>query len=103
MRKTKTIALLLLSLPSFVVLKPVKDVFALDLPELTKLSRDLFDLLGIWSSHSSPVQRLQYPYLLLRWIPPRPSRVGFNLHPHKKNKNHLKLLGSLAIYIFLLL
>ena len=83
MGKTKTIAFLLLPLASLVVLKPVKDVFALDLSKLTKLSRDLFDLLSIRSPHSSPIQCLQYPYLFLRWVPPCPSWVRFNLHPPK--------------------
>lgn len=58
MAETKTVAFLFLSLPGFMVLKPVEHILPFYLPVLPQLCCDLFYLLRIWSSHSSSVQHL---------------------------------------------
>lgn len=75
MREAEAMALLLLPLPRFVVLEPVKHVFAFDFAVFPELRRDLLDLLSVWSSHSASVQHFQYSYLFLRRIPPRSARL----------------------------
>ena len=82
MGEAEAVSLLLLPLAGLVVLEPVEHVLAFDLAELAELCRDLLDLLRVRGSHPSPVQRLQYPYLLLRRVPPRPSRVSLDLYIH---------------------
>lgn len=63
---------LLLPLTSFVVLEPVKDVFALNLAVLPEASRDPLYLLCTWGPDPIVVVKLfEYPYLFTRWCPPR--------------------------------
>lgn len=71
--------LLLLAFTGLVVLEPIEDVLALDLAELAELGGDLLDLPGIGGPYPASIQHLQYPYLLLRRIPPRPSWVRLHL------------------------
>lgn len=41
-----------LSLSSFMILEPIKDIFALNLTIKAQLCRDLLDLISAWSSES---------------------------------------------------
>lgn len=68
-----------LAVPGLVVLEPVKDVFALNLTVEREVGGDLLYLGGARSSHTSPVQFLQYHQLLWSWTP---SCVAGRAHLH---------------------
>lgn len=61
---------LLLLVPGFVVLKPIKHVLSFDLPEPTQLCGDILDLEGRGSASPVLVQLLQHHQLLRRRAPP---------------------------------
>lgn len=62
--------LLLLSLPGFVILKPVKHILTLNMAKCLEPARYLLNLLGTGCSYSLPIQTLKHIYLLLRRVPP---------------------------------
>lgn len=74
----------LLSLSSFMVLKPVKNVLAFDLPKSPELGRDLLNLLRGRSPDSASVHFFESLQLLRRGVPPRA---------------HQRLLNSVTIFI----
>ena len=79
--ESKSLLLLLLPLPGFMILEPVKDVFALDVAIISEPCSDLLNLLSSWGSQPLLVQALQHVYLLLRWIPSRPSISNILIFP----------------------
>lgn len=105
---SKALLFLLLSLPGLVVLEPVKDVFALDVPKIPKPCSDVLNLLSSWSSQTLLVQALKHVYLLLGWVPSRPSiskSLITTLHcsfptpkNFKKSENGMWILESIYIY-----
>lgn len=71
--KALLLLLLLLPLPGLMVLEPVKDIFALDVPIIPKPCSNLLNLFCSWGSQPILVQALEHVYLLLCWVPSRPS------------------------------